>query len=65
MNYGEDLKQYFPIPIIFKNDAKSAASYEKKFGSLKDYTNAVFMCIGTGIGGAVFCNNTLLKTTRK
>lgn len=56
----ENLQKYFKIPIRIKNDAKCAAICEKEFGSLKSYKNAIFMTIGTGIGGAVFVNDSLL-----
>ena len=37
---------------------------KKKFGSLKNYNDAVFLSIGTGIGGAVFLNGELLNPKR-
>ncbi len=38
---------------------------QKKYnGPLKEYKDCVFLCIGTGIGGAAFINNTFLKPTR-
>ena len=55
------LKEFYPnIEITIRNDGKCAALAEKKYGVLKDVEDAVFMNIGTGIGGAVFINNTLL-----
>lgn len=54
------LNQYFNIPIYLKNDAKCAAICEKEYGSLKSYSNAIFMTIGTGIGGAVFYQDKLI-----
>ena len=58
------LKLYFNLPIYIKNDAKCSAICEKKYGSLKKYANAVFLSLGTGIGGAVFLNDTLLSTNQ-
>lgn len=49
------------IKVKIRNDAKCCALAEKKYGSLKDYKDCVFLCIGTGIGGAVFLNNKLLE----
>lgn len=46
------------------NDAKAAGLAEKNIGALKEYKDCVFLCLGTGIGGAVFLNNNLLKTNR-
>ena len=60
----ESIKQKFNIPVYIKNDAKCAAICEKKYGSLKEYSNCVFLTIGTGIGGAAFINDTLLSTTQ-
>lgn len=44
------LKKYFDIPIYLKNDAKCAALAEKKYGSIKNYSDAVFLTVGTGVG---------------
>lgn len=48
--------------ICVKSDAKCAAIYEKKYGSLKNYEDCIFFCLGTGIGGAVFMGGKLLKS---
>lgn len=60
----ERLKRYFSVPIKLSNDAKCAGLCEKKYGALKQYDDAVFMCLGTGIGGAVFLNGKMLKPKR-
>lgn len=60
----EELKQQFNIPIYLENDAKCAAIAEKKYGSLKKYDDALFLIIGTGVGGAVFLKGELLKPKR-
>lgn len=63
-----DIKKLFQeicdIPVIIRNDAKCAGLAEKKYGSLKPYSDAAFICLGTGIGGAVFTNNRLLEPKR-
>ena len=59
------LKKHFNIEnISLNNDAKCAAICEKIYGSLKSYDDAVFMCLGTGIGGAVFLDGNLLMPKR-
>jgi len=63
-NIIEALKQYFNIPIKLRNDAKCAGIAEKHYGSLKDCSDAVFLTIGTGIGGACFLDNKLLESKR-
>jgi glucokinase len=50
------------IPIHIKNDAICAAIAEKEYGSIKNIKDALFLSLGTGIGGAVFVNNKLLKS---
>ena len=61
LNIVEKLGRYFSAPIKLANDAKCAGLCEKKYGALKKYSDAVFMCLGTGIGGAVFLNGKMLK----
>ena len=63
-NIEKELKKLFNIPIYLQNDAKCAAIAEKKFGSLKEYDDALFLIFGTGVGGAVFLNGNLLKPKR-
>ncbi len=61
LNIVEELKKYFNIPIHLENDAKCAAIAEKKYGSLKDYSDSLFLIVGTGVGGAVFLDGKLLR----
>lgn len=55
------LREHFPVEISLKNDAKSAGLCEKTYGSIKEFDDAIFLCLGTGIGGAVFQNRKMLK----
>lgn len=64
LNIEKELKKEFNLPIYLQNDAKSAAKAEKKFGSLKEYSDALFLIIGTGVGGAAFLDNSLLVPRR-
>lgn len=59
-----ELKKEFKCNIILRNDGKCAAMAEKVYGIMKDYKDAVFLCIGTGIGGAVFIDGKLLEPKR-
>lgn len=52
------------IEIKLENDGKCAALAEKFNGTLKEYDDCVFLCIGTGIGGAAFFNGKFLKPKR-
>ena len=64
LDIEKELKKVFNMPINLQNDAKCAAVAEKKIGSLKDYDDAMFLIIGTGVGGAVFLDGKLLKPKR-
>ena len=58
------LEGNFNVPVQIRNDAKCAGLAEKKYGSLKDYADAVFLCLGTGIGSCVFMQNNLLTSNK-
>ncbi len=60
-----ELKDHFPeAKIKILNDAKCAALAEKRWGSLKSFDDCIFLCLGTGIGGAAFYNGKLVKPKR-
>ncbi len=48
------LRKITNLPIQIRNDAKCAGLAEKQYGALKSYEDAVFLCLGTGIGGSAF-----------
>lgn len=60
-NIVAEINKYFNVPIYLRNDAKCAAIAEKSRGSLKGCDDAIFVTLGTGIGGAVFLGGKLLK----
>lgn len=57
---AKNLEQYIKCSIKITNDCKSAAIAESKYGALKNYKRALFLTLGTGIGGAVIINGKLL-----
>lgn len=54
----------YKIPLKIQNDSKVAALAEKKYGSLKKYKDSIFLCLGTGVGSAVFLNDKLLVANK-
>ena len=58
------ISEKYNIPIKLKNDSKAAGLAEFKYGSLKKYNDAIFLCLGTGIGSAVFLNGKLLEANK-
>ena len=49
------------IPILVDNDVNVGAMGEKHFGAARGHDNFVYLAIGTGLGGAVFCDGRLLR----
>ncbi len=55
-----ELQKYINLPMQIKNDSKCAALAEKYYGNMKKYDDCIFLCLGTGIGGAAFLNGEML-----
>lgn len=61
-NILEDFQNNFPgLQISVLNDGIAAFYGEKKYGALKDVSNAIFVTLGRGVGGAIIIDNKILK----
>lgn len=60
-NIVQKLKEIYKTEIKLANDGKCAGVAEKQYGALKEYDDCMFLCIGTGVGSAVFLEGKLLK----
>lgn len=49
-------KEKYQLPVYFENDANCASKAEILLGIAGDVKNAIFMVIGTGVGGTIFSN---------
>ncbi len=58
------LAETYNLPVVIRNDGKCAALAEKKYGAMKEYSDCIFINIGTGIGGAAFIDGNLLEPKR-
>ena len=58
---GKVLEEKYNTVVKIKNDGKCAGIAEKQYGSLKKYNDCIFLCLGTGVGSAVFLNGDLLE----
>lgn len=58
------LKEKFPFPIYFQNDASAAALGEKWLGAAQGATNFLYMTISTGIGAGIVIDGKLYTGTR-
>ncbi len=52
------------LPVTVQNDANCALLAEHWLGKAKNMSNFLMMTIGTGIGGAIFCNGALVNGHR-
>lgn len=59
------LQEHYGVDITLRNDAKCGALAEKELGALKDYEDSVYLCFGTGIGGATFIDGKMLEYTKE
>ena len=61
-NLAKILEEHYQIPVKIQNDALCAAKAEKEYGNLKDTKRGVFVCFGTGIGGATIINEEVISS---
>ena len=61
VNFREELKKYFNLPVEVANDANAAALGEVKYGVAKGYSNAVMLTLGTGVGGGVIIDKKIFS----
>lgn len=58
------ISKEFNITTYLKNDVKCSGVCEKTIGNIKEYNNCLFMTLGTGIGGAYFYKNEIVKPNK-
>lgn len=63
-NLAQVLEEHYNVTVNIRNDAKCAALAEKNIGNIGEYDESVFLCLGTGIGGATFINGKMLEYTK-
>jgi glucokinase len=49
------------LPVVVENDANAAAWAEYRFGAGRDVTDVVTVTVGTGVGGGIVLDGTLLR----
>jgi glucokinase len=55
------IKSKTNFPVLLENDANAAGWAEFRFGAGKDVQSMIMLTIGTGVGGAIISEGTLLK----
>ena len=58
---AETLKKMTGFYVKVANDANVATLGEVKFGAAKNKENAIMITLGTGVGGGMVCNGTLVE----
>jgi len=61
LNFVNEIKEEFKLPIIVENDANAAMWAEFKFGNAKGLNPVMFFIIGTGVGGGLVIDGKLFK----
>lgn len=62
IDLAKSLEEYYGIKVKLKNDAECAAIAEYVYGNLVNTKKAVFLCLGTGIGGATILDGIILPS---
>ncbi len=58
-NLIKGLEERFDSKVFVENDANAQAIAEKIYGYGREYSNFIYLTIGTGIGGGIFINDRL------
>lgn len=58
---ADELYRYLPVPIYMNNDANCAALGEVMKGAAQGYRNAVFLTLGTGVGGGIVLDGKIFE----
>lgn len=59
---AKEIEEKYQTHVKIQNDALCAAKAEYEYGNLKGAKKAVFLCLGTGIGGATILNNEIFSS---
>lgn len=57
----ETLQKGLSAPVTIENDANAAGWAEYRFGAGRGYSDMVMLTLGTGVGGAIVLDGTLLR----
>ena len=54
------IKSFRDIPVAITNDANAAAIGEKFYGAAKEFSDAIIITLGTGLGSGLIVNNEII-----
>ncbi len=58
---AKELQKYLPVPVSIQNDANCAALGEVLCGAAKGCRSAVFLTLGTGVGGGIVIDGKIFE----
>ena len=59
LKLADSIEQVCGLPVWINNDASMMGLGEQAFGAARNYSDVIFLSVGTGIGGAVIIDNKL------
>lgn len=59
LKLADSIEKVCTLPVWINNDASMMGLGEQAFGAARNYSDVLFLSVGTGIGGAVIINNKL------
>ncbi len=59
--FAEELKKYLPLPVYIDNDANCAALGEVAKGAARGCRHALFLTLGTGVGGGIVIDGSIFE----
>lgn len=59
---AREIEEFYKTPVKLQNDALCASKAEYKYGNLKNVKKGVFLCLGTGIGGATILGKDIFSS---
>lgn len=59
---AKELEEHYQIPVKLQNDAICSAFAEYTYGNLQNVETGLYICLGTGIGGAIILNKKIVQS---
>ncbi len=61
VDFAGMVRRYYDVPIVLLNDGDAAAIGEHRFGAARGLSNFVMITLGTGMGGGIVVDGSLVR----